>query len=61
MSEDKHKNQNEEREHDTQEEHLFKIDDTPENVAKSLFTLNPNEEGFEWDYLKKKQEVRGET
>lgn len=28
------------------------IDDTADNVAKSLFALNPNEKGFEWQYLK---------
>lgn len=27
------------------------IDDTPENVAKALFNLNPNEPGFEWKYM----------
>lgn len=31
---------------------VFKVDDTPENVAKALFKVNPNEEGFEWDYMK---------
>ena len=35
-----------------QEDQLFKIDDTPENVAKALFSVNPNKEGFEWEYLK---------
>ena len=30
----------------------FHIDDTPENVAKALFEVNPNEEGFEWEYMK---------
>ena len=33
------------------EDEVFKIDDTPENVAKALFQVNPNEEGFEWEYL----------
>ena len=28
------------------------IPDTPENVAKGIFQLNPNEPGFEWEYLK---------
>lgn len=35
------------------EDEEFKIDDTPENVAKALFKLNPNEKGFGWKYLKK--------
>lgn len=35
----------------------LQIDDTAESVAKSLFALNPNEDGFEWQYLKdRKQE-----
>lgn len=28
------------------------IDDTPENIARAMFNLNPNEPGFEWQYLK---------
>ena len=34
------------------EDEVFKIDDTPENVATALFEVNPKEEGFEWQNLK---------
>jgi len=40
---------------------LFKIDDTPENVAKALFEINPNEEGFEWEHLKSKKGAKSRT
>ena len=52
MVEDKHKKQCEDRKLNRQDDHIFKIDDTPENVAKALFTVNPNEKGFEWEYMK---------
>ena len=43
-----------------QEDQLFKIDDTPENVAKALFAVNPNEEDFEWEYLKSNERESNE-
>jgi len=34
------------------EDEVFKIEADPEDVAKALFAVNPNKEGFEWQYLK---------
>lgn len=28
------------------------LDGTPEEVAQAMFKLNPNAKGFEWQYLK---------
>ena len=36
------------------------IPDTPENVAKAMFAVNPKATGFEWDYKKKAADKRGE-
>ncbi len=38
------------------EEITLRIDDTPENVAKAMFKLNPAKPGFEWDYMKERRQ-----
>lgn len=43
------------------EDDVFKIKDTPENVAKSLFAVNPNKEGFEWEYMKNNKQSDRQT
>ncbi len=38
------------------EEITLCIDDTPENVVSAMFKLNPAEPGFEWGYMKERQQ-----
>ncbi|MCY3917320.1 MAG: hypothetical protein OXG49_15030 [Chloroflexi bacterium] len=46
------------------EHEVFKIDDTPENVAKAIFNVRPDDKRFQKEYLKgfkKKERVPNDT